>query len=102
MNRVFMLGLTLICAVTSMAGAAGGTTAPPVIERLAGDAARTTPKGNTLRHPPLDRHVARAHRHPGSAGPDSHVAIVDVEATSADAAVQAAWASYRPTFRSAP
>jgi len=97
MNRVFMLGLTLMCAVTSMAGAAGGTAAPPVIERLAGDAARTTPKGNTFTAPAGWTVTSRAHiviLDPPE--PDSHVAIVDVEATSADAAVQTAWASYRP------
>jgi len=72
--------------------------APP--ETLAKDSPRATPAGTTFTAPAgwtLTTKDAMVVLDPPEA--DSHVAIVDVKAKDADAAVAAGWAAYEPGFR---
>jgi CubicO group peptidase (beta-lactamase class C family) len=72
--------------------------APP--ETLAKDSPRATPAGTTFTAPAgwtLTTKGPMVVLDPPE--PDSHVAIVDVKAKDADAAVAAAWTAYKPDFR---
>ncbi len=72
----------------------------PVQERLAADTPRTTVAGNSFIAPTgwnlSVRNVATILEAPE---PGSYVALVDVAASDADAAVAAAWAAYKPDMR---
>jgi 3-mercaptopyruvate sulfurtransferase SseA/CubicO group peptidase (beta-lactamase class C family) len=69
-------------------------------ERVAADAPRVTPAGTTFTVPAGWTIAVR-----GSIvaldppEPDSHLALVDVQAKDADAAVAAAWAAFKPEFK---
>jgi CubicO group peptidase (beta-lactamase class C family) len=72
----------------------------PVPERLAADSPRTTPAGTTFTAPggwSISTRGQVVVLDPPE--PDSHLAVVEVEAKDADAAVAAAWAAYRPDAR---
>lgn len=75
--------------------------APPVLasERVDKDSPRATPAGATFTVPAgwtVTTKGAMVVLDPPE--PDSHVAIVDVKAKDADAAVAAGWATYKPGF----
>lgn len=78
----------------------GQAPAPAPPETLAKDSPRATPAGTTFTAPAgwtLTTKDAMVVLDPPEA--DSHVAIVDVKAKDADAAVAAGWAAYKPGFR---
>ena len=94
MRIVSALGLMLFIG---LAGAADGASAASAAEPLAADTALKTPGGATFTAPSGWRVTSDADKRilePPEA--DSHVALVDVEAADADAAVAAGWAAYRP------
>jgi CubicO group peptidase (beta-lactamase class C family) len=98
MPRRFLVTLTatLFIAVPIF----GQTTAPGSRETLKEDSARATPAGVTFTAPTgwtLTNRAPVVVLDPPE--PDSHVAIVDVKANDADAAVTAAWAAYMPAFK---
>ena len=98
MPRRFLsaLALTLFFVLPAL----GQATAPATTETVEKDAPRATPAGATFTVPAGWTMTTR-----GSMvvldppEPDSHVAIVDVKAKDADAAVVAAWAVYEPGFK---
>src|SRR5262245_37562095 len=74
--------------------------APPSSETVKEDSSRATPAGVTFKVPAgwtLTTKAAMVILDPPE--PDSHVVIVDVNATDADAAVAAAWTAYKPDFK---
>jgi CubicO group peptidase (beta-lactamase class C family) len=74
--------------------------APQAIERIAAQADRTTPAGATYTAPAgwsIRSAPSMVVLEPPET--DSHLAIVDVKAADAAAAVLAAWAAYRPDFK---
>ncbi len=76
------------------------TAAPVSSETLKQDSSRATPAGATFTVPEgwtLTTRTAIVVLEPPEA--DSHVAIVDVKAKDADAAVAAAWTAYKPDFK---
>ena len=79
--------------------APGQTVAPPRTEKVEKDTPKTTPSGATFTVP-----AGWSMTTTGSMvvldapEPDSHVAIVEVKAKDADAAVAAGWAAFRPGF----
>jgi len=94
-SRVFVAAA--LCVGFLQSGAAGQAPAPSTGDVLAADTARTTVTGNSFIAPAGWRIEVR--------GPatileapegDSRLALVDVPAADADAAVKAAWAVYRP------
>jgi CubicO group peptidase (beta-lactamase class C family) len=94
-RRVLLsLGFTAL-----MVGAVVGQTAAPATELVKEDASRATPAGVTFRVPAgwtiTTRPTMVVLDPPES---DSHVAIVDVRAADAEAAVAAAWTAYKPAF----
>jgi CubicO group peptidase (beta-lactamase class C family) len=95
------LGLLRLFVIAGLAAPAGSPApqapARSTPERLTADSQRSTPAGATFAAPggwsissPAASVVLEAPEQ------DSRVAIVDVRATGADAAVAAAWAAYRP------
>lgn len=91
-----LVAVTLLALPSSHAGSAQAA-APAVKETLAADTPRTTVGGNKF--------IAPAGWSIEVKGPatileppegSSHIALVDVQAKDADAAVAAAWAAYRP------
>ena len=91
MRIIGVVGLPLVIAL------AGAALAAPAGERLAADAARTTTSGATFTAPAgwsMSSGGNRTLLEPPEA--DSRLALVDVEAADAAAAVAAGWASYRP------
>src|SRR5262245_57232402 len=95
---VALAALFLACAAT-MADAQPVTTGvkPPDGQPLSAATPQTTANGATFTAPAEWRIVARANSRvliPPEG--DTHVALVDVEAADAAAAVAAGWASYRP------
>ncbi|MHB8796900.1 MAG: serine hydrolase domain-containing protein [Thermoanaerobaculia bacterium] len=91
----------VFCAPLLVAfSALGQAPAPAPPETLAKDSPRATPAGTTFTAPAgwtLTTKGPMVVLAPPE--PDSHVAIVDVKAKDADAAVAAAWAAYKPDFR---
>jgi CubicO group peptidase (beta-lactamase class C family) len=76
-----------------------GQAPPPAAEKLDKDSPRATPAGTTFTAPAgwtMTTKGAMVVLDPPE--PDSHVAIVDVKAKDADAAVAAGWAAYKPGF----
>lgn len=72
----------------------------PVIEKIGADTPRTTAEGNTFIAPAgwtLTTRGALVVLEPPEG--DSHIALFDVRAKDADAAVAAAWAAYKPDFK---
>src|SRR5438874_4834933 len=99
MSALAIFALSACMAMQSASpGQQASSAAPaPTGEVLAADSARTTVKGNRFTAPAGWRISVR--------GPatileppegNSHIALVDVSAKDADAAVAAAWAGYRP------
>ena len=80
---------------------ASGQPAPPAAsERVEKDTPRATPGGATFTVPAgwtMTTKGSMVVLDPPE--PDSHVAIVDVKAKDADAAVAAGWAAYQPDFK---
>jgi len=73
--------------------------APQTTEQLASQTNRSTPAGATFTAPPGWSLRSDANMIVLTAPePDSHIAIVDVKAADAAAAVTAAWRAYRPDF----
>jgi hypothetical protein len=73
---------------------------PASSERVTQDSSRATPAGSTFRVPAgwtVTTKSSMVILDPPE--PDSHIAIVDVKADGADAAVAAAWAAYKPDFK---
>ena len=107
-NLFFLLMLTLVLHMVSPAtgwtaptpASEAATTASGAPEKVEADTPRATPAGSTFTVPAGWTMTTR-----GSMvvldppEPDSHVAIVDVQAKDADAAVAAAWAAYQPGFK---
>src|SRR2546421_8075668 len=88
---------TVVVGLAFIVGLAGTTLAAPAPERLTADAARTTTSGATFTAPAgwsIVSGTSKTLVEPPEA--DSHLALVDVEAADAAAAVAAGWASYRP------
>ncbi|WP_437759753.1 serine hydrolase domain-containing protein [Sorangium sp. So ce1389] len=87
-------------AAAPLAASAAPVTPGPTLERLAADTPKTTVAGNTFIAPAgwgiTVREPATILEPPEG---DSHIAIVDVQASDADAAVAAAWKAYRPDAR---
>ncbi|MEP7127090.1 MAG: serine hydrolase domain-containing protein, partial [Byssovorax sp.] len=85
----------IVASTTS--SAATPPAAKPAAERLAADTPRTTGEGATFTAP-----AGWSIRTDGALvvletpEPDTHIALLDTRAASADAAVAAAWAAYRP------
>ncbi|HQR45459.1 MAG TPA: serine hydrolase domain-containing protein [Thermoanaerobaculia bacterium] len=76
-----------------------GQAPPPAAEKLDKDSPRATPAGTTFTAPAgwtMTTKGAMVVLDPPE--PDSHVAIVDVKAKDADAAVAAGWAAWKPGF----
>src|SRR5882724_8821506 len=88
-----VLALTLVLALPALA-----QTAAP--EKSDKDTPRVTPAGTTFTLPAGWTMTAQgAVTLLGLPETDSHVAIVDVKAKDADAAVAAGWAGYQPGFK---
>lgn len=91
----------LSLALALVAAPAFGQPASPVArETVDKDTPRATPAGTTFTVPAgwtMTTKGPMVVLEPPE--PDSHVAIVDVKAKDADAAVAAGWAAYRPDFR---
>jgi len=86
------LAVFLLALIAASAGAA-----PTAKETLAADTPRTTVAGNTFIAPAgwsIEVRGPATVLEPPEGG--SHIALVDVQAGDADAAVAAAWAAYRP------
>jgi CubicO group peptidase (beta-lactamase class C family) len=95
MARHVLLAFGLSILVSAPAPAQ--TAAPP--ERTKQDSSRATPAGATFRVPAgwlITTGPSMVVLEPPET--DSHVAIVDIEAKDADAAVAAAWRAYKPDF----
>jgi CubicO group peptidase (beta-lactamase class C family) len=97
-------GLWRILTIAVLAAPVGlpspQTSAKPAGERLAADSQRTTPAGATFAAPggwSISAGASSVVLEPQER--DSHVAIVDVRAADAAAAVAAAWAAYRPDMK---
>jgi CubicO group peptidase (beta-lactamase class C family) len=94
MRRIVVLGLAFVVAL------AGAALAAPAGERMASDTARTTTSSATFTAPAgwsVTSDASKTVLEPPEA--DSRLAIVDVEAADAAAAVAAGWAGYRPDAR---
>jgi len=95
-RRVLLsLGFTAL-----MVGAVVGQTAAPAPELVKEDSSRATPAGVTFRVPAgwtITTRPTMVVLEPPE--PDSHVAIVDVRAADAEAAVASAWTAYKPDFK---
>ena len=86
---------TLVCASLAVAQPA----ASPAGQKVDKDSPRATPAGTTFTAPAGWTITTKGEMvvlEPPE--PDSHVAIVDVKAKDADAAIAAAWAAYKPGF----
>jgi CubicO group peptidase (beta-lactamase class C family) len=86
--KAFVLILLTVCSALAQS------------ERVTQDSPRATPAGSTFRVPAGWNVTTKASMvilDPPE--PDSHVAIVDVKAKDAEAAVAAAWAAYKPDFK---
>jgi CubicO group peptidase (beta-lactamase class C family) len=91
------VGVLALALTLGFAGAALGQPASPNIELLSADTPTTTASGATFTAPSGWRVTSSASKkvlEPPEA--DSHLALVDVRAANAAAAVAAGWASYRP------
>src|SRR6188474_3198911 len=98
MFRRFTIALGWVLLI--VAPAIGQTPAAAQPERLKEDSPRTTPAGATFTAPAgwtLTTRASMVVLEPPE--PDSHIAIVDVKASDADAAVAAAWTAYMPGFK---
>src|SRR5215207_1474443 len=97
MGAVTTVVVLVFVALQSSSGTSRQLPATTAGEVLAVDTPRTTVEGNKFIAPAGWRIEVRG---PATilAAPegDSHIAIVDVRAGNADAAVAAAWAAYRP------
>ena len=98
-----LLALALSFSLASVASAqqsAPASAAPAAPERLASDTSKTTARGATFMAPAgwsITASGSMVVLEPPET--DSHLAIVDVEAKDADAAVAAAWAAFKPDFK---
>ena len=110
MSRLCALAFALpvsLAAAGAAAQAPGQQTAPPAApaaslasEKLAADTPRTTPGGTNFKAPAgwtIATKGSMVVLAPPE--PDAQLAIVDVEAKDADAAVAAGWAAFRPDFK---
>jgi CubicO group peptidase (beta-lactamase class C family) len=91
------VGVLALAFALGFAGAAVGQPVNPNIELLSADTPATTASGATFTAPSGWRVTSSASKkvlEPPEA--DSHLALVDVRAANAAAAVAAGWASYRP------
>jgi len=89
------LGLTIVIAASAFAQ----TAAPAISEKVEQDSPRATAAGTTFTVPAgwtVTTRGAMVVLEPPE--PDSHVAIVDLQAGDADSAVAAGWAAYKPGF----
>src|SRR5262245_34100342 len=95
-----VVGLALLVGATGAAVAQPSPTPnAPGVERLAADTPRTTSGGATFTAP-AGWSIAAGNKtvlQPPEG--DSHLALVEVQAADAAAAVAAGWASYRPDAR---
>jgi len=91
-------GLLAVCLLAlASSPASSAEAAPTAKESLAADTPRTTVAGNTFIAPggwSVEVRGPATILEPPEGG--SHIALVDVKAKDADAAVAAAWAAYRP------
>jgi CubicO group peptidase (beta-lactamase class C family) len=97
MPRRFLIACGFAALV---AGPAVGQNATPSPEQVKQDSSRATPAGTTFMVPAgwtVTTRAAMVVLNPPET--DSHVAIVDVTAKDADAAVARAWATYKPDFK---
>ena len=97
MPRRFVIALALVLAVAGPAF--GQEPAPAATEKVEKDSPRATPAGATFTVPAgwtITTKGSVVVLTPPEA--DSHVAVVDVKAKDAEAAVAAAWAAYKPGF----
>jgi CubicO group peptidase (beta-lactamase class C family) len=100
MRHTAVLGLLLLVGSANFAAGAPTATSDvpsPATERLAIDTPYTTSSGATFTAPSGWNIISGTNKHvldPPEG--DSHLALVDVQATDAAAAVAAGWASYRP------
>ena len=93
--------LLFALAVTTflVPSAFGQTAAPAISETMEQDSPRATPAGTTFTVPGgWTMTTAGPMVVLGPPEPDSHVAIVDLQAADADAAVAAGWAAYKKGF----
>ena len=95
-----VLSLTLVLGLSHAALAAAPETSGPnssAAERLTADTAQTMPSGATFIAPSgwsITSSASKIALDPPEG--DSHLVLIDMRAADADAAVAAAWASYRP------
>jgi CubicO group peptidase (beta-lactamase class C family) len=95
-RSLIALALTLVIAGPAL----GQQPAPAAAEKVEKDSPHATPAGATFTVPAgwtVTTHGSMVVLDPPE--PDSHVAIVDVKAKDAEAAVAAAWAIYKPGFK---
>ena len=100
-RRLLALALSFaLASAVSARGEAPAAQTAPATERVEADTPKATPAGATFKVP--------AGWTMASKGPmvvleppetDSHLAIVDVDAKDADAAVAAAWTAFKPDFK---
>jgi len=91
------IGVLAVALAFGFAGAAVGQPVSSSIELISADTPLTTASGATFTAPSGWRVTSSASMkvlEPPE--PDSHLALVDVRAANATAAVAAGWASYRP------
>ena len=97
--RLLAAVLACLSCTTSppVSRAPSATSIKPVTERLAADTPQSTPGGTTFTAPSgWMLHAGESFVVLDPPEGDSHVAIVDVHAADADAAVAAAWKAYKP------
>lgn len=95
--RTGIVGLAFFMTALASAHPATAQVAAPEGQLLAADTPQTTANGATFTAPAGWRFVADPDKRVLIAPEgDAHLALVDVEAPNADAAVAAAWARYRP------
>src|SRR5512139_3465632 len=99
MTRRYLVALAVLLFVVMATPVLGHAEAPAVSGKAEKDTPRATAAGATFTVPAGWTMTTK-----GSTvildlpEPDSHVAIVDVKAKDADAAVAAGWAAYKPGF----
>ena len=92
---LFALAVTTFLAPSAF----GQTAAPAISETMEQDSPRATPAGTTFTVPVGWTMTTTGPMVVlGPPEPDSHVAIVDLQAADADAAVAAGWAAYKKGF----
>ncbi len=98
MPRRPLMALALVLVI--VLPALGQTAVSAATEKMEKDSPRTTPAGTTFTVPAgwtMTTKGSMVVLDPPE--PDSHIAIVDVKAKGADAAVAAGWAAFKPDFK---